>query len=356
MRGSILPSRVSPVTWAPPPANATSAVLPSHAGFLVAGGPTAMTPAELCRRRHGHYFIKPLLRGTTLLFEGALAMRGFRHRYVTTSVGRMHALVARGSGQGPPVVVIPGLSSNIAEYGRALWQLRSAASWVIGIDLPGHGRSAAPRVISDINFNKAICETLQTLCPKPAVVIGHSLGGYFAMRYALARGQSVKKMLLVCPVGAPFTEEERLTHMQLFGVHSNHAAREVAERAWSKSFGRYRMIVAAVRARLGSPIVQSVVHSDIFNASLTPARLGTLPMPVAILWGAEDALLPLRQLAYFRNHIKTVTMAEVLPGVGHGVLASGRENIIRPILNFIQAHHHDIRPIAQAADALREPA
>ena len=188
------------------------------------------------------------------------------------------------------------------------------------------------------------------------MLIGHSLGGYFAMQYALACGHSVAKLLLVSPVGAPFTEAERTAHMQLFGVHSDQAAREVAERAWSKSFGRYRMIVAAVRARLGAPIVQSVVHSDIFNASLTPSRLGNLGMPVAIFWGADDALLPLRQLAYFKTHIKTITTAEVFAGVGHGVLASGRKNIIKPVVHFIQTHHRDARRAISGGVAVPEQA
>ena len=325
------------------------------------GGPDRGGLAETAtmvpnRRLGGHHFIKPLMRGTTLLFEGALAMRGFRHRYVATSVGRMHALVARGFGRGPPVVVLGGLSSNIAEYGRALWQLRRAGQFVIGIDLPGHGRSATPHDVSDEHFNTAIRETLQTLCPQPAMLIGHSLGGYFAMQYALTCDESIAKLVLVSPVGAPFTEAERLAHMQLFGVHTDQAAREVAERAWSKSFGSYRMIVAAVRARLGAPIVQSVVHSDIFNASLTPSRLNELRMPVALFWGADDALLPLRQLAYFKTNIQSITTAEVFAGVGHGVLASGRKNIIKPVVGFIQTDHRDARRSLSGGVAMPEQA
>ncbi len=346
IRGTLTPRRVSTRQGAPSPAGPAHLAQPALMAQTTpwpASGKVGASGLERSARYRSHCIIKPLMRGTTLLFEGALACYGFRHRYVTTSVGRMHALVAPGTGKGPPVVVIPGLSSNIAEYGRALWQLRCAGSCVIALDLPGHGRSAVPQSVSDAHFNIAIRETLQALCPRPAVLIGHSLGGYLAIRYALACGQAVEKLLLVCPVGAPFTEAERRTHVRLFGVHTEHAAREVTERAWSKALGRRRMIVAAVRARLGSPIVQSVVRSDIFNAYLTPARLGTLRMPVAIFWGADDALLPLRQLEFFHTHIKTITYAQILPGAGHGILAPGRQHIIKPVVAFIQAHQTDAR-------------
>ncbi|MGX1563110.1 alpha/beta fold hydrolase [Streptomyces sp. NPDC055509] len=88
-------------------------------------------------------------------------------------------------GDGPRLVLLHGFGRSLADWSASAAQLTDGYR-VIGIDLPGHGRSpdispwALPAVVRDI------AETLDACGVSEAVLVGHSLGGIVAVEYARA--------------------------------------------------------------------------------------------------------------------------------------------------------------------------
>ena len=85
-----------------------------------------------------------------------------------------------------PLVLLHGLSSAGVHYIRSLRHL-GAVSQVLLPDLPGHGFSDTPERLDEASLLFGLFEALDQLIDKPAVLCGNSLGGYTAIRYALAR-------------------------------------------------------------------------------------------------------------------------------------------------------------------------
>lgn len=104
-----------------------------------------------------------------------------------------------GDGDAPPILVLHGITSSTATW---TWLVPSLAAdhRVVRLDFRGHGRSGRapgtyvyPGYVADAT---AICEQV---LGRPAVVIGHSLGGATAAGLAQTRPDLVDGLVLEDP-------------------------------------------------------------------------------------------------------------------------------------------------------------
>lgn len=87
-----------------------------------------------------------------------------------------------GDAKNPPIVFLHGI-----RLGASIWhehaRMLAGKFHVIAPDLPGHG------ALADLPFEIPVCDALLAyiadhLTSQPPVIVGYSLGGYLAMRYA----------------------------------------------------------------------------------------------------------------------------------------------------------------------------
>ena len=110
-------------------------------------------------------------------------------------------IYASTSGQGPDVLLLPGLfgqGSNLRGIARALeGQYR-----VHCLDLPDHGRSAWLEEASLAHYAQAIVVWMRESSIHSAQVVGHSLGGKVAMQMALSHATFVNRLVVadIAPV------------------------------------------------------------------------------------------------------------------------------------------------------------
>lgn len=98
---------------------------------------------------------------------------------------RLHT-VRRGSGD--PIVFLHGLGTSAATWDRCM-DLLADRFGVVAVDLLGHGGSPVPDDPAEYTRDRALLdidEVLATL-DAPAVLVGHSLGGYLALAHAATR-------------------------------------------------------------------------------------------------------------------------------------------------------------------------
>jgi pimeloyl-ACP methyl ester carboxylesterase len=116
-----------------------------------------------------------------------------------TSRGPLHSQWLR-QGEGPPLVLIHGFGADLNAW-RFFLAAARLGSPVLGIDLPGHGGSAARRVSSFNAMVAEVAETLHAESPGALHLAGHSLGG--AVAAALSRHEDVEAhtLFLIAPAG-----------------------------------------------------------------------------------------------------------------------------------------------------------
>ena len=120
---------------------------------------------------------------------------------------RLH-VVSQGQGD-PPIVFLHGMGSSSATWSRCM-ELLGTDHLVVAPDLLGHGGSPVPEDPADYTRDAAlrdIDDVLATL-PAPAVLVGHSLGGYLALAHAATRPGAVRG-IVVLNTGPGFRDAEK---------------------------------------------------------------------------------------------------------------------------------------------------
>lgn len=120
-------------------------------------------------------------------------------------------------GQGAPVIMVHGLAASLHDWDALLPAVATAGYAGYALDLLGHGESYKPRQLEYYTSN-AVFEHMQDwidslLLAQPVVLIGHSLGGFLALQYALQYPERVRALVLVNPF---YTQEQLPPALRFF--------------------------------------------------------------------------------------------------------------------------------------------
>ncbi len=105
-------------------------------------------------------------------------------------------------GKGQPVIMIHGLAASLHDWDFLIPELDKAGYASYALDLLGHGESPKPDSRSyqmDWLTDHFINWTESLNLDEPVVLIGHSLGGYFALEYARRFPPRTRGLILVDP-------------------------------------------------------------------------------------------------------------------------------------------------------------
>lgn len=103
-----------------------------------------------------------------------------------------------GHGSGPPLILLHGVSSSAAAWAPLFPVL--AGRRLLAVDLPGHGLSDPavyrPGYVRG-HARQLIDDLLDALELDRAPVVGHSLGGMFALWYAAAGAERISRLVAI---------------------------------------------------------------------------------------------------------------------------------------------------------------
>ena len=238
------------------------------------------------------------------------------------------------AGQGPPVILVHGFGASAYSW-RFLGPALAVDHRVLTIDLKGYGLSAKPEdgkyAISD--QADLVAEFIRTRDLHDLVVIGHSMGGgvtlmtYFEVREdAPAR---IKKLVLIDSAGYPqkmplfiwlakapvlgsvggkLLSPRFVTGMALRKCYYH------KDRITDEQIDTYAYYVSLPGAREAVvATAQQIVPEDI---EAVTARYQTISVPVLIIWGEEDEVVPVSVGKNFKRDIPGSELV-ILPECGH---------------------------------------
>lgn len=112
-------------------------------------------------------------------------------------------------GAGPALILLHGFLESSTMWKPLLPEL-SKNNLVITLDFPGHGKSD---VIAEIHSMKLMAEVvnelLEQLKIESATFIGHSMGGYITMAFAVLFPEKIQKLVLLNSTPAADNEERK---------------------------------------------------------------------------------------------------------------------------------------------------
>jgi len=252
------------------------------------------------------------------LGRAALIRRGHRVRHVPTPAGDMHVYDARGHGPLATTVMLHGIGATAAAYAPILNRLQRRTRRVIALEYPGHGFSGPPtrRLSPDVLFESA-AHALDELLEEPAVLCGNSLGGAVALHYAVTRPLRVRALCLVSPAGARITDDEMNVLLRSFDMSSRADALDFLERIYHRVPRWWPLLAHELLAVFARPAVRDLLETATVEHAPTAEALRALPMPILLLWGESERLLPASALAYFRANLPPHSVIEQPEACGH---------------------------------------
>jgi pimeloyl-ACP methyl ester carboxylesterase len=297
--------------------------------------------------------MKPIVRvtGTALLCGTALLALSSTDgreappslRASTVSVGDLRLRFAR-AGSGTPVVLLHGFGESLLSWEGVFDRLARDAN-VIAVDLPGFGLSSKPASgYTADSMATVLFAFLDRLGLRRVVLVGHSLGGVVATAMAVRDPARVLALVLVDPAlitpwalaetsdssrtGASLrrmiTEYERLRG-RFGGVHDgNWMAEDSTAAAYQPSSD------PAYSTALGA------VLREFDFAFLTPDGARRLTMPVKLIWGALDPVIPVAVGSALAERLPDATLV-VLPRTWHRPQTERPTEVARIISGFVRA-------------------
>jgi pimeloyl-ACP methyl ester carboxylesterase len=270
--------------------------------------------------------------------RATLHWRGARSVLVPTAQGTVHAYDVPGRGHLPTTVLLHGLGSAATSFAQLLLRLQPAVRRLIAPDYPGHGFSSmtASPLTAD-GLMASVSSVLGTLVHEPALIIGNSLGGGVALRYAIDHPERVWALVLVSPAGAQSTEEELAALKGLFDIGSRPEALTFLRRLYPHPPGFVPLIAHELPAAMSRPAIRDILASSSNDDVPRPEELASLRMPILLVWGQEEHILPDSHLDYFERHLPPHAIIERPEGFGHCPHVDAPDALARRIVDFANA-------------------
>jgi pimeloyl-ACP methyl ester carboxylesterase len=218
--------------------------------------------------------------------------------YQYVQVGKLRiSYVDAGSGQ--PVILMHGLGGSIESWTNNIEELAKSLR-VIAVDLPGFGLSDKPKMNYAIKFYREfLVQFLKQLHLEQASMVGSSLGGHVAAEVAISRPGLVRRLVMISPPGAlPRSFKGTPALMRYARVMSAKSVRQVKQALFAVDGKPVDDSYAQlVYQRMSMPGAREAFLSALLGSAQAPRlnnRLRRIKAPTLLLWGKEDAMIPVK--------------------------------------------------------------
>ena len=255
------------------------------------------------------------------LAHAALIARGAESW--TSAVGgqRVHRYAFNGRGRGPAVLLLHGLGGSASSMAGLVSALSPLAPRIVLLELPGHGRSPDPAggPLSAREHGAVAIACAEELAREQGgkvFIAGNSLGGALSLFAAHERPELFAGVAGLNPAGAELSDEAMDVLPRAF-PDAGHGAAVMARLLFARTPWLFWLVARDFARHWGTPTVQRILDDARAgnDRSLGLDVLTDIRVPVLIVWGEEDRLLPASSLQDFAR-IRGARV-EVIPGCGH---------------------------------------
>lgn len=271
-------------------------------------------------------------------------------RYI--HVGNIKARYWDAPGGGTPVVLLHGIGASV-EVWNTTFPALGAHRRVLAVDLPGFGRSNKPEASYTLSYLADFVHCfLDVMGVERATILGHSLGGGTALRFALDFPTRLERLVLIAPAALGRGGSPVLRLMSLPGVGEllSRPSRAGTERFLKLAVNDPRAVTdeiidtafqlarlpGAQQAFLRTLRAQANVlgqRKTVFGPIL--AGLSQVTAPTRVLWGQQDRIIPVAHAEAARAI--SGACVEVWDGCGHLPMIERPEQFNRLLLEFVGA-------------------
>jgi pimeloyl-ACP methyl ester carboxylesterase len=259
-------------------------------------------------------------------------------------------VVLTGDESAPPLVLLHGLAERCQVFDW-LAPLLAPHLRLVAIDLPGFGASP-PLPGGGFDLGE-VCRQVEAAIAELGLVrpalLGHSLGGGVAVRYAAERPGTLRALALIAPAGLIATGAVRPSWRR----PRTHAVGRRIIRAATPLIASWPWVRRRAFARVvGDPATldRALARELLMGAAMgrsTPAagieivyaglrdRIDALTLPALVVWGECDHVVAPRYAEMLREALPDGRLL-FMPGIGHVPMCEAPEAVAAAVLHLLQ--------------------
>jgi pimeloyl-ACP methyl ester carboxylesterase len=245
-------------------------------------------------------------------------------------------------GDGPPLLLIPGLASDAASWGQVPARL-AGENQVILMDNRGAGRTRAQGPVRIGELAGDALALMEHLGHERYRVLGHSMGGAVALHLAALAPGRVRRLVLAASFLVPSARNRVLFQdwAEALETASEPAAWYRNLFAWIFSASFFESpegLAQAIQGALDHPFAptpaQFRAQVEALAACQAPPGLGALATPTLVLAGADDILVPPAASRELAAALPGARFRE-LPGAAHALHLEQPEAFAAAVREFL---------------------
>lgn len=288
------------------------------------------------------FYLRPLAI-TFWLRRMGLRRAGCRKTRLLTTVGEQ---VLWYGGAGPLLVLLHGAGDQAGTWYRVAPVLRQHFQMVIP-DLAGHGGSEPKTGVLSLGTLLAGLEEVLDASlwqGQPIVLVGNSLGAWISMLYAQKHQQRVVRVILID--GGPIKGTSEIGIMP----KNREEARKAIDAILDPSAPRRPNFVLddLVRVSNNGPISRLLAAGEEeLSKYLLEDEVSRFPMPVDLVWGASDRLVPMDYARKLQSRLPHSTLS-FIERCGHAPQLECPNKLTQILLQLLASD----RPLNERAENL----
>lgn len=270
-------------------------------------------------------------------------------KYITTASSFMEIdgveVHYRDEGEGFPIVLIHGTGASLHTWDAWVNRLKNTHR-VIRLDLPAYGLTGADlqQRYASSDYVTLIHKLLEELGVKEFYMGGNSLGGLVSWLYTTTYPKEVKKLFLLNASGFPFDTTPAVIQLAKtpvlnlflkyftpqFFIEKN--LKEVYfddSKITAETIERYHDLTCYEGNR------QAFIDRAKIEREDYTERLSLIEQPTLVLWGEEDAWIPVSDAAKFAEKIPHAEII-IMPKTGHVPMEERPEESLNLVLTFLE--------------------
>lgn len=263
-----------------------------------------------------------------------LLQRGVQSKRIETPGSLLHYYEVAPPAAAETVVLVHGLGTSASTWIHILPGLGQKFR-VLAPDLPGFGFSQRKNTASFGRLEEYV-DTLSFFIDRSVsgsfILVGHSLGGWITMRYAVKHPGRIQQLVLVNTAGVYYegTEKQR----ELFDLKSRGDTRRLLDHIWLRYPWYFRpfnpWVFEDLVNRRVPEFVQAIREDDFMNSSLK-----RLTMPVNVIWGTNDRLISDETLSILQKSVPGLK-AQKIDECGHVPQLERPVEFLRALENVVR--------------------
>ena len=244
----------------------------------------------------------------------------------------------------PTVVLLHGFGSSLHTW-ESWVPVLSQDFRVIRYDLPGNGLTG-PDPSGDYTDARGVVvllDLLNHLGIHKISLVGHSIGGRLAWKFAASHPERIDKLVLIAPDGfaSPGFEygkppEVGLSLQAMRFVLPKNLLRMSLEPAYANASAMTDQLLTRYHDLMRAPGVRPALISRLEQSTLQDPKpiLANIKVQTLLLWGEQDAMIPVAHAGDYLHALPNAQLVR-MPGVGHLPQEEAPAESVRSVHQFL---------------------